>query len=274
MSQPRLVVLYPQKMFKQFSLEEGTVILGRGQEAGIKLDDDLVSRKHCAITYDGTQVTVQDLGSTNGTFVDGNPIQNFVLGEDNRLQVGSMVLKVEFNPVMEGNFDLKLYEASTLDNQTGVSNYRTFMNRSLGEIILARKNLYYLNIIMVEADHLESLGESLGSQSTEVILKEIARVLKDEKRDSDLLARYSDTKFVILMTGLGPEDGKRIAEKIRATIVHNHYSWKDRPIPVSVSVGLLSKQGENIATIQEMVTECKKLLETAQKSGGNQILCG
>lgn len=274
MSQPRLVVLYPQKMFKQFTLNEGTAILGRGQDADIKLEDDLVSRKHCSITYDGSKVSVQDLGSTNGTFVDGNPVQSFILGEDNRLQVGSMILKVEYDAAIEGTFDLKLYEASTLDNQTGVSNYRTFMNRSLGEIILARKNHFYLNIIMVEADHLGSYSESLGAQSTDVILKEIARVLKDEKRDSDLLARYSDSKFVILMTGTSPEDAKRIAEKFRATIEHNHFSWKDSLIPVSISVGLLSKQGENLATIQEMVTECKKLLETAQKAGGNQVLCG
>lgn len=274
MSQPHLVVLYPQKMFKQFPLEVGTAILGRGQEADIKLEDELVSRKHCAVSFDGSQVYVQDLDSTNGTYVDGNPIQSFALGEDNRLQVGSMVLKLEMNNPLNGSFDLKIYEASTLDDQTGVSNYRTFMNRSLGEIILAKKNSLYINILMVETDHLEQLGESLGAQSSEFILKEIARILKEEKRDTDLLARYSEGKFVILMTGISPDDARKIADKIRAAVEKNRFSWKDSVVPVSVSVGLLSKQGENIATIQEMVTESKRLLETAKESGGNKVLCG
>ena len=45
---PHLIVLYPQAQFKQIPLETGTVILGRGQDAGIRLDDELVSRKHCS----------------------------------------------------------------------------------------------------------------------------------------------------------------------------------------------------------------------------------
>ena len=80
---PHLIVLYPQAQFKQIPLETGTVILGRGQDAGIRLDDELVSRKHCSITFDGKSVIVKDLGSTNGTYVDGQPVSELVLEPDN-----------------------------------------------------------------------------------------------------------------------------------------------------------------------------------------------
>ena len=85
---PHLIILYPQTEFKLIALEKGTVVLGRGADADIRLDDELVSRKHCSLTFDGKNVTVQDLGSTNGTYVDANPVNQMVLDSDNRLQLG------------------------------------------------------------------------------------------------------------------------------------------------------------------------------------------
>ena len=77
---PHLVVLYPQSQFKQIALSVGSVILGRGSDADVHLDDELVSRKHCKISFDGLHITVEDLGSTNGTYVDGNAITKAILG--------------------------------------------------------------------------------------------------------------------------------------------------------------------------------------------------
>ena len=112
---PHLIVLYPQNQFKQIPLEKGTVVLGRGQDADIRMDDELVSRRHCAITFDGDGVTVKDLGSTNGTFVDGSPISESKLEDHNRLQIGKMVLKIDFKDASEEAFDRELYEAATID---------------------------------------------------------------------------------------------------------------------------------------------------------------
>ena len=130
---PHLIVLYPQHLFKQIPLEKGTVVLGRGQDADIRLDDELVSRRHCALTFDGVDVTVKDLGSTNGTFVDGSPVSDSKLEDHNRLQIGKMVLKIDFKDASEEAFDRELYEAATMDPLTKISNRRTFIDRSLGE---------------------------------------------------------------------------------------------------------------------------------------------
>ena len=145
---PHLIILYPQTQFKQIALEKGTVTLGRGQDADIRLDDELVSRKHCTLTFDGIHVTVEDLGSTNGTFVDGQPVVRASLDSDNRLQLGKMVMKIEFKDKSEEAFDRALYEAATIDPLTKISNRRNFFDRSLGELALARRNNYYVHTIM------------------------------------------------------------------------------------------------------------------------------
>lgn len=268
---PHLIVLYPQNQFRQIPLEKGVTILGRGQDAQIRLDDDLVSRKHCSLFFDGRTVIVEDLGSTNGTFVDGSPIQKMQLDSDNRLQIGKMVLKVDFKDPSEEAFDRELYEAATMDPLTRISNRRTFMDRSLGELALARRNNYYVHAIMVDADHFKRVNDTWGHQCGDMVLKEIARILKEEKRESDLLARYGGEEFVLLLAGIGPEDAQKSAERLRMAVERHRFSWKDTIIPVTISLGLCSKQGEQIGKIDQMIADCDRLLYIAKENGRNQI---
>lgn len=268
---PHLIVLYPQNLFKQVPLEKGTVILGRGTDANIKLDDELVSRKHCSLTFDGTKVIVKDLGSTNGTFVDGSPVDSMELDSDNRLQIGKMVLKVDFKDPSEEAFDRELYEAATMDPLTKISNRRTFMDRSLGELALARRNDYFVHTIMVDADHFKRVNDTWGHQCGDMVLKEIARLLKEEKRESDLLARYGGEEFVLLLAGIGPEDAKKSAERLRAAVEKHRFCWNDIVIPVTISLGLCSRQGANIGKIEDMIAQCDKMLYVAKEGGRNQV---
>ena len=269
---PHLIILYPQTQFKQIALEKGTVVLGRGADADIRLDDELVSRKHCSLTFDGKNVTVQDLGSTNGTFVDGNQVTKMVLDSDNRLQLGKHVLKIDFKDASEEAFDRELYEAATMDPLTKISNRRNFFDRSLGELaLLARRNNFFVHAIMVDADHFKHVNDTWGHQCGDMVLKEIARILKEEKRESDLLARYGGEEFVLLLSGIGIEDAKKSAERLRMAVERHRFSWKDTVIPVTISLGLASKQGENIGKIEDLIAECDRLLYVAKEGGRNQV---
>lgn len=269
---PHLIVLYPQTQFKQIALPQGSVIVGRGQDSDIHLDDELVSRKHCKITFDGSRIFVEDLDSTNGTYVDGSPIKQAPLGSDNRLQIGKMVLKVEFKDATEEAFDRELFEAATMDPLTKVANRRTFLDRSLGELALARRNNYCIHSIMIDVDHFKRVNDTWGHQCGDMVLKEIARILKNEKRESDMLARYGGEEFVMLLCGVGPEDAKKSAERLRSAVERHRFSWKDTIIPVTISLGLCSKQGEKIGKIDEMIAESDKFLYLAKNGGRNQVV--
>ena len=269
---PHLIVLYPQSQFAQIPLEKGTVVLGRGQDADIRFEDELVSRRHCALSFDGFNVSVEDLGSTNGTFVDGNFIHKQILDSDNRLQIGKMILKVSYKDVSEEEFNKELYEAATTDPLTGLLNLRTFLDRTAGELVYARRNNTFIHVAMINVDGLKKINNSCGTQCGDLVLKEIARLLSDEKRDSDLLARsYGGEEFVLLMNGITPEDAKKRAEKLRTTIEQHIFSWMDAVIPVTISLGLSSRQGFAITQINELLDESYKLLHIAKECGKNQV---
>jgi diguanylate cyclase (GGDEF)-like protein len=182
-----------------------------------------------------------------------------------------MVLKIDFKDASEEAFDRELYEAATMDPLTKISNRRTFMDRSLGELALARRNNYYVHAIMVDADHFKRVNDTWGHQCGDMVLKEIARILKEEKRESDLLARYGGEEFVLLLGGIGPEDAKKSAERLRSAVESHRFSWKDTIIPVTISLGLASRQGENIGKIEDLIAECDRLLYVAKESGRNQV---
>lgn len=74
--------------------EAGEMLVGRSGDVQIVLAEDMVSRRHARIWYDGSRISIEDLGSTNGTFVNGEKIKRTDLKEGDRVLIGSSIFKV------------------------------------------------------------------------------------------------------------------------------------------------------------------------------------
>src|SRR5262249_14041596 len=70
------------------------IIVGRSSDLDMVLVEDMVSRKHAKITATGDQIVIQDLGSTNGTFVNGEKIKKARLKEGDRILIGTSIIKL------------------------------------------------------------------------------------------------------------------------------------------------------------------------------------
>jgi DNA-binding NtrC family response regulator len=84
---PGLVLIFSgrQPTLGAIALENGSIEVGRGEVGGVAINDGAVSRRHARVAFDGRRWTIQDLGSRNGTFVDGSAVQGEVSGEGLRL---------------------------------------------------------------------------------------------------------------------------------------------------------------------------------------------
>jgi hypothetical protein len=82
---------------RTYDLTHGTHVIGRGQDSAFRLPDTGVSRRHLEITWDGQTATLSDLGSTNGTTVNGNPVQTWQLNDGDVIRVGhsSLVFRTQ-----------------------------------------------------------------------------------------------------------------------------------------------------------------------------------
>jgi hypothetical protein len=82
---------------RNYSLKQGGNVIGRGQDADFRLPDTGVSRRHLEITWDGQSATLADIGSTNGTTVNGTPVQTWQLADGDVIRVGhsSLVFRTQ-----------------------------------------------------------------------------------------------------------------------------------------------------------------------------------
>ncbi|MEZ4298488.1 MAG: DUF4388 domain-containing protein [Polyangiaceae bacterium] len=76
--------------------DSGEMLVGRSGDVQIVLSEDMVSRRHARIAYDGQRIVIEDLGSTNGTFVNGEKIKRCDLKEGDRVLIGSSIFKVVY----------------------------------------------------------------------------------------------------------------------------------------------------------------------------------
>ncbi len=94
---------------------EGDVVVGRSDEADVSLPEDMVSRKHAKLTAAATGLVIQDLGSTNGTFVNGEKVSKVVLQAGDQLLIGGSILKVV--PAAGASFEPRLSEPTADDTE-------------------------------------------------------------------------------------------------------------------------------------------------------------
>lgn len=73
---------------RRFPLLKGRTVIGRGSEADVTLDDAGASRRHAEVQWDGQRARVRDLGSTNGTQLNGAPVKDAVLEPDSVITIG------------------------------------------------------------------------------------------------------------------------------------------------------------------------------------------
>ena len=86
-----------RRLGRTYDLTQGTHVIGRGQDSAFRLPDTGVSRRHLEISWDGQTATLSDLGSTNGTTVNGNPVQTWQLNDGDVIRVGhsSLVFRTQ-----------------------------------------------------------------------------------------------------------------------------------------------------------------------------------
>src|SRR5215831_15523398 len=86
---PYLIVLAGSQVGEMHKLARPRTIVGRGDAADLRIADDGMSREHAEILLDGARVTIRDLGSTNGTYCNGNSVQTVEVADGDKLVLGS-----------------------------------------------------------------------------------------------------------------------------------------------------------------------------------------
>jgi diguanylate cyclase (GGDEF)-like protein len=130
------------------------------------------------------------------------------------------------------------------DDQTRLLNRRFFFQAAHRECSRARRYNSELSCLMIEVDHFKRLCQITGFDCGEAMLRAVALVLRDLTRDSDIVSRFDEDKFAILLPETTIEGATRLREKIQQAVMASDFSWHSTPIPLSVSGGEANRNRE------------------------------
>ncbi|GEM_PF-3774785 len=160
----------------------------------------------------------------------------------------------------------KVFEASVKDGLTGLYN-RAFFNQMLEkEVERARRYQLPISVVMLDIDHFKSVNDTYGHQVGDRILKEVARIVMENSRSSDLAARYGGEEIVVIMPQTS--DGSKIwAERVRERIKMETENPK-----VTASFGVcIGDYSYGDWTGEELVKAADEALYRAKENGRNRV---
>lgn len=277
-AQAYLQVLSGQQAGLVVRLNSYGLTLGRGGDCTLVLDEAGISRRHARIVCEAEHYWVEDLGSTNGTYVQNQPITRHPLKDGERLELGeTTALKFGFSTLEELELAEKLYDCATRDSLTRALNRGSFLERLQQEIAYCQRHGRSLCLAMLDVDHFKKVNDTYGHPAGDFVLRFLGERLRRQIRLEDVLGRYGGEEFGLLLRQSGLESGRQKAEALRADIESCRPVYRpadsegELVISLTVSCGLASLRSED--GLESLVARADSALYAAKHSGRNCLRC-
>lgn len=269
--EPYLVVLSGSEQGKQFKLHSSQHVFGREPGADIMIADPKISRRHGVLSIYRKYILLEDLNSTNGTYVNGKRVETHRIQLLDRIRVGDTFLKIDYKRCCEAKSEQALYQAANIDSMTGILNRHAFMVRAQQELSFCKRNDSPLTVMMCDADHFKLTNDNFGHLAGDQVLRDLAQILNAEMRQEDLLARYGGEEFIILLRAIPADAAVALAERIRVTVMHHVFRYRNLRIPTTLSIGLCTCRVDASLSLDAIIQTADDALYRAKKNGRNRV---
>ncbi len=258
---------------RMYRLEKDEIVLGRGSRSDILVDDDGISRYHTRIVSVPGGRKVVDLGSTNGTYLNGSRVEEAPLYDGDRIQMGrSTVLKYTVQDSLDERYHQNLYDSAVKDGLTGVYNRRYFLERLHAEFQHSARHKRSLGILLFDLDHFKKVNDTHGHRAGDAVLRAVSDAVMKALRGGDVLARYGGEEFACLLREADRSAAIRFGERLRKTVRDRPVPWEGGRIPVTISVGVVSYDGSNFDSADGIVRAADERLYEAKRAGRDRVV--
>ena len=163
----------------------------------------------------------------------------------------------------------QLRESVSRDSMTGLYNYRCCMELLDQEIYRARRYQLPLSVVMADIDHFKEVNDNHGHLAGDMVIKQLAHLLRQSVRTSDYVARYGGEEFILILPETGTTGARTIAERLRQKVEQSALKYDGVTIPITVSFGITSKDREPHCSVEKMISEADQALYLAKQAGRN-----
>jgi diguanylate cyclase (GGDEF)-like protein len=270
---PCLVVIAGPDLGRRIPLEEPALVIGREAEADLVVPVDGISRAHCRLElHDG--VWLRDLGSTNGTWRNGEAVpadRPVRLASGDRIELVGVVFKFLAGGDVESLYHEEIYQLTIVDGLTRAFNRRYLMDFVAREISRCRRHARPLSVLLFDVDRFKAINDGFGHAAGDHVLRTLVEVAREGVRREECLARYGGDEFVIVMPETGLDGARIVAERMRGRVELHAFSWHGRRLPVTISAGV-AMLGPEVIAPEDLIAAADAQLLEAKVAGRNRAM--
>ena len=256
-----------------FPLGPGASTIGREQASGVWLPEAGISRQHARIDPEAGGYLIVDLGSANGTFLNGERVLLPTrLADGDLIQLGGAVaLRYQLTDADGERVLAGLYEASVRDPLTGAFNREYLQERLLAEVAFARRHRTELSVVMFDLDHFKRVNDTFGHPAGDAVLSMVSSTVREGIRLEDVLARYGGEEFLLVLRAVPLAGSAALAERLRIRVAELRIVTASGPISITASFGCASLFCCPEATAAHLVGTADRRLFIAKHLGRNRV---
>ena len=271
-----LIVVRGSPQGHRYFLTQDETVIGRDPSVDIAISSDPnISRRHAQIIKQGEQVVLLDMGSSNGTKVNGKPCTAnvpVVLAKEDMIGMGTTQFKFLPAGQLETLYYGNLGDAAHIDPLTSIYN-KGFLLEALEAEFKRHKALHTdFSVIFFDLDHFKKINDNFGHDAGDFVLRETSSLIYSSAvRPKDVFARYGGEEFVILMGNASAATAETQAEKIRSMIESHPFIYEGKRITVTLSMGVADLDS-SIESAQTLLRAADKALYAAKAGGRNRVV--
>jgi len=248
-------------------------IVGRDSEAGFVVSRSSVSRQHARLFCDDAgNWWVEDLSSTNGTFVNEVRIRAQQLNDADQVRFGDSIYKFLWGSNIESAYHEAIHNMAIQDGMTGIHNKRFFMEFLEREIAVASRHGHPLTLVMFDVDHFKQVNDTYGHLAGDAVLKDLAARIRPRIRREDLFARYGGEEFACVLPSTALPGGIVFGEHLRTIIEERPCIFDNQQIAFTISVGVTTLHRETGVDPAALIKRADDNLYTAKRTGRNRVV--
>ena len=271
---PCLIMLTGAFPGETYVLEAGSELtVGRTSGNDIRLRYSDVSRVQARIKVSSSgKAEMIDLGSTNGTFVNGRRQLFRALREGDKIQFGEKtVFRFGFYDELDRDFQERLFGASILDTETSTLSRDRLKSVLEGEFTRARDEGSDLSVITMAVDGFELLVDLLGYAVRDYFLRELSWVIRKSVAGEAALYRLGESSFATLLSSLGLPEALEAAERIRKAVAAARLTYRGDVMRFSLALGAGSLRQDEPSSASKLLEICEERVKRAGLAGGDRV---
>ena len=264
-----LVLIHGPRSRRFRLVPPGPLVLGRDEGCDVELDWPSVSRRHAEVILSEHAVTIRDLGSTNGTEVNGVTVQEQQLRDGDQVTIGQVLLRFMGQGVQECNHRDLLYQRTKHDSTTTTYSMRHLLQIMEREASRSQRYDRPFCLLALGIDGLKALNQRDNTAGIQV-MRQLALMVRNNIRRADSLARLNQNELAVVLPELELAGARSLGRKLCELVDNSVFVVGQETLKVTISVGLAAHDTSSCDPSLVLCSANEQLL-AARRKGGNIV---